>query len=83
MGREKRAQAGPASSTARHRKRGVIDRNAPLPPGLVARKAAGKVNHRTYMEIVENKDFKKKPLDFEVLMSCSTRYTPPFPPGHL
>jgi len=33
--------------------------------------------------LVENKDFKKKPLEFEVLISCSTRYTPPFPPGHL
>lgn len=63
--------AGPPTARERHRRRGnQIDRNAPLPEGLVARKAVGKMNHRTYLEIVENKDFKRKPLDFEVL--CAT-----------
>jgi hypothetical protein len=67
MGREKKSTAGPSTAKDRHR-RAVkeIKRNAPLPPGLVARKAAPVSKHKTVLELVENKDFKKKPLDFEV-----------------
>lgn len=72
MGREKRAQPGPATAKERHKRAGkitkAIDRSEPLPPGLVAAKpmsAVTKSKHQSYFEFIENKD-KKKPLLFEV-----------------
>ncbi|KAH6688309.1 hypothetical protein F5X68DRAFT_275230 [Plectosphaerella plurivora] len=66
MGREKKSTARPSTGKEKHRRTiKEIKRNAPLPPGLVARKAVPVSKHKTVLELVENKDFKKKPLDFE------------------
>ncbi|KAK1761327.1 hypothetical protein QBC47DRAFT_26117 [Echria macrotheca] len=72
MGREKKGGPGVASGSyakERHkkdRKNKVIDRLAPPPPGLVARPERPQFSskHKTYFEIMENKN-KKKKLEFE------------------
>ncbi|EEY17567.1 conserved hypothetical protein [Verticillium alfalfae VaMs.102] len=65
MGREKRA--GPAVVTAKDkaRKRKEIDRKAPLPSGLKAARDTS-TKYKSFFELVQNKDFKSKPLEFEV-----------------
>ncbi|OLN95366.1 hypothetical protein CCHL11_04745 [Colletotrichum chlorophyti] len=81
MGREKKTQPGPgATAKDRHKKAGkaskAIDRNAPLPPGLVAMKPANqitKIKHKSYFELIENKD-KKEPLVFDI---TSNKQAPP------
>ncbi|KAM0287965.1 hypothetical protein ACHAQH_000032 [Verticillium albo-atrum] len=73
MGREKRA--GPAAPTAKDkaRKRKEIDRKAPLPSGLKAMKDTN-TKYKSFFELVQNKDFKSKPLEFE---KTSKRDPPP------
>ncbi|KAG7118738.1 hypothetical protein HYQ45_000066 [Verticillium longisporum] len=73
MGREKRA--GPAVVTAKDkaRKRKEIDRKAPLPSGLKAAKDTS-TKYKSFFELVQNKDFKSKPLEFE---KTSKRDPPP------
>ncbi|KAM0335251.1 hypothetical protein ACHAQA_000295 [Verticillium albo-atrum] len=73
MGREKRA--GPAALTAKDkaRKRKEIDRKAPLPSGLKAMKDTN-TKYKSFFELVQNKDFKSKPLEFE---KTSKRDPPP------
>lgn len=72
MGREKKkAAVPPATATAgkeRHRKAKATaisdqDPNVNLNP----RKQVPQLTHQTFYELVRNKDFKKKPLEFEVL----------------
>jgi hypothetical protein len=45
----------------------LFDPKAPLPEGLVAKPSIPKLKHRTYFEIMENKD-KKKKLEFQVVL---------------
>ncbi|KAG7108905.1 hypothetical protein HYQ44_012269 [Verticillium longisporum] len=73
MGREKRA--GPAVVTAKDkaRKRKEIDRKAPLPSGLKAARDTS-TKYKSFFELVQNKDFKSKPLEFE---KTSKREPPP------
>lgn len=74
MGRQKRtAPGGATGDTAKERhkrdRRGnVMDWDAPLPPGLVARPEQPRISsgHKSWFEFIENKD-KKKKLEFEVL----------------
>jgi hypothetical protein len=73
MGREKRSALGMgagAHAKERHkrdRRGNIIDWNAPLPAGLVARPERPRVSskHKSWFEFVENKD-KKKKLEIEV-----------------
>lgn len=86
MGREKKG-GPPAGSHAkdrhkRDRKGNIIDWTAPLPPGLVAmpQKPQGGSKHKSWFELIENKD-KKKKLEFKVtgtprLTAC--RMTPTY-----
>jgi len=69
MGSSKRSAPAAASVAAkeRHKKaqRMQFDPKAPLPPGLVAKPTVPQLKHKTYFEIMENKD-KKKKLEFKV-----------------
>ncbi|ROT40265.1 hypothetical protein SODALDRAFT_329960 [Sodiomyces alkalinus F11] len=70
MGREKKKRpqlSTVASAKERHRKktRRETGRSAPSPSQLEARKAIPKSRHQTYLEFVQNEDYKKKPLDFQ------------------
>ncbi|KAK3372830.1 hypothetical protein B0T24DRAFT_526941 [Lasiosphaeria ovina] len=73
MGRDNSAGPGPARGNHakdRHKKdrRGnLIDWNAPMPEGLVARRDNPKLTskHRSYFEFIENTN-KKKPIDLKV-----------------
>lgn len=68
----------PLGAKERHRRNiRDIDRSAPLPPGLVARKEVPKSKHTTYYELVDNDAFKRKPLDFEVLKRRGLPDPPP------
>ncbi|KAH8178220.1 hypothetical protein LIA77_03302 [Sarocladium implicatum] len=69
MGSSRRSAPVAASSSAkeRHKKaqRMLFDHKAPLPAGLVAKPTVPKLKHKTYFEIMENKD-KKKKLEFKI-----------------
>ncbi|KAK0386353.1 hypothetical protein NLU13_6190 [Sarocladium strictum] len=69
MGSSKRGAplASKMAAKERHRKaqRMLFDPKTPLPAGLVAKPMVPKLKHRTYFEIMENKD-KKKKLEFKV-----------------
>lgn len=69
MGSSRRSAPAAASSAAkeRHKKaqRMFHEHKAPLPAGLVAKPTVPKLKHKTYFEIMENKD-KKKKLEFKV-----------------
>jgi hypothetical protein len=74
MGRERRIAPGRATGETakerhkRDRRGNVMDWDAPLPPGLVARPEKPRISsgHKSWFEFIENKD-KKKKLEFEVL----------------
>lgn len=78
MGREKRA--GPAVVTAKDkaRKRKEIDRKAPLPSGLKAARDTS-TKYKSFFELVQNKDFKSKPLEFEVTACADDEASCPVP----
>ena len=73
MGREKKGAPGAGAGNhakerhKRDRRGNLIDWDAPLPPGLVARPERPRVSskHKSWFEFVENKE-KKKKLEFEV-----------------
>uniref|UniRef100_A0A4E9DQQ6 DUF2293 domain-containing protein n=1 Tax=Gibberella zeae TaxID=5518 RepID=A0A4E9DQQ6_GIBZA len=78
MGREKRnlpaAVAGGPKERHRRAQRSQFDHAAPVPPGFVAKPALPKTTkHHSYFEFVENKDKKKKKLEFQI----TTKKTPP------
>lgn len=55
-----------------------------MPSQLDARKAIPKSRHQTYLEFVQNKDYKKKPLDFQVaFLSYPNPGDRPFPSFNL
>ncbi|QUC21892.1 uncharacterized protein UV8b_06133 [Ustilaginoidea virens] len=71
MGREKRKatlSAGFSRSKERRRRaqKTLLDPLAPVPEGLVAKPAVPKSKHYTYFEFVENKDKKKKKLEYQI-----------------
>lgn len=74
MGREKRHAPGAGAGDhakerhKRDRKGNLIDWTAPLPPGLVARPEKPRISskHKSWFELVENKDRKEKKLEYEV-----------------
>ncbi|KAK5997804.1 hypothetical protein PT974_00166 [Cladobotryum mycophilum] len=76
MGRPRRNLPSVVASgpKERHKKaqRSQYDRQAPVPPGFVAKPPMPKSKHHSYFEFVENKD-KKKKLEFEI----TTKKTPP------
>ncbi|WAO83099.1 DUF2293 domain-containing protein [Fusarium falciforme] len=77
MGREKRglpaAVAGGPKERHRRAQRSQYDPTAPVPQGFVAKPAIPKTKHHSYFEFVENKDKKKKKLEFQI----TTKNTPP------
>ncbi|RSM05750.1 hypothetical protein CEP52_006060 [Fusarium oligoseptatum] len=77
MGREKRglpaAVAGGPKERHRRAQRSQYDPAAPVPQGFVAKPAIPKTKHHSYFEFVENKDKKKKKLEFQI----TTKNTPP------
>jgi hypothetical protein len=70
MGREKRtlpsAVAGGPKEKHRRALRSQYDPHAPVPAGLVAKPTAPKTKYQSYFEFVENKEKKKKKLEFQV-----------------
>ncbi|KAF4977719.1 hypothetical protein FZEAL_5813 [Fusarium zealandicum] len=78
MGREKKrslpaAVAGGPKERHKRAQRSQFDPTAPVPPGFVAKPAPPKTKHHSYFEFVENKDKKKKKLEFQI----TTKKTPP------
>lgn len=82
MGREKKNAPGVSSgdhAKERHKKarrNNLLDWTAPPPPGLVARKDRPQLSskHKSWFELIENKD-KKKKLEFEVPGSARSSST--------
>ncbi|KAL2195845.1 hypothetical protein P885DRAFT_69994 [Corynascus similis CBS 632.67] len=81
MGREKRHAPGAGAGDhakerhKRDRKGNLIDWTAPLPPGLVARPEKPRISskHKSWFELVENKDRKEKKLEYESASGLSKR----------
>ncbi len=90
MGREKRTAPGVGTGEhakerhKRDRRGNVIDWTAPLPPGLVARPERPRISsgHKSWFEFIQNKDKKKKKLEFEVLLDLRQPIDRPSKPRH-